>query len=72
MPEENSPYYEILDFAANEKPVDFVNKFNEIMFKKAYDAVEKYKQEIANNYFGSKEEEESEEKEEEVASDENA
>ena len=69
MSTDNTPYYEIIDFAANEKPVEFVNKFNEIMFKKAYDAVEKYKQDIANNYFGK--EPDSEEKEEEI-SDENA
>jgi len=67
MSTDNTPYYEIIDFAANEKPVEFVNKFNQIMFKKAYDAVEKYKQDIANNYFGK----EPEEKEEEI-SDENA
>lgn len=66
MSTNDTPYFEIIDFAANEKPVEFVNKFNEIMFKKAYDAVEKYKQDIANNYFGK----EPEEKEEEV-SDEN-
>ena len=71
MPEETLPYYEIIDFAANDKPQDFVNKFNEIMFKKAYDAVEKYKQDTANNYFGSEKEEEPKDKEEE-ASDENA
>jgi hypothetical protein len=67
MSTDNTPYYEIIDFAANEKPVEFVNKFNQIMFKKAYDAVEKYKQDIANNYFCK----EPEEKEEEI-SDENA
>lgn len=66
MSTNDTPYFEIINFAANEKPVEFVNKFNEIMFKKAYDAVEKYKQDIANNYFGK----EPEEKEEEV-SDEN-
>ena len=63
MSTDNTPYYEIIDFAANEKPVEFVNKFNQIMFKKAYDAVEKYKQDIANNYFGK----EPEEKEEEIS-----
>jgi len=61
MSTDNTPYYEIIDFAANEKPVDFVNKFNELMFKKAYDAVEKYKQDIANNYFSIQPEEKEEE-----------
>ncbi|NBW57138.1 hypothetical protein EBR43_05005 [bacterium] len=70
MSTDNTPYYEIIDFAANEKPSEFVNKFNEIMFKKAYDAVEKYKQDIANNYFGQQPE--AEEEKEEETSDENA
>lgn len=61
MPEDTTPYYEIIDFAANDKPNEFVSKFNELMFKKAYDAVEKYKQEVANSYFGSKEQEAEEE-----------
>lgn len=70
MSTDTTPYFEIIDFAANDKPNEFVNKFNEIMYKKAYDAVEKYKQDIANSYFGEKPE--VEETEEEEISDENA
>lgn len=68
MPEFTEPYYEIIDFAANEKPNEFVNKFNELMYRKAYDAVEKYKQEIANSFFDSNDQE----TEEEETSDENS
>lgn len=68
---DNTPYYEIIDFAANDKPNEFVDRFNNIMLSKAYDAVEKYKQEIAGKYFGS-EKPESEEDNKEESSDENA
>lgn len=68
---DNTPYYEIIDFAANDKPKEFVDRFNNIMLSKAYDAVEKYKQEIAGKYFGS-EKPESEEDNKEESSDENA
>jgi hypothetical protein len=72
MTTDTTPYFEIIDFAANDKPNEFVNKFNELMYKKAYDAVERYKQDIANNYFGQEQETEVEETEEEETSDENA
>lgn len=68
---DNTPYYEIIDFAANDKPNEFVDRFNNIMLSKAYDAVEKYKQEIAGKYFGS-EKPESEEDNKEESSNENA
>jgi len=71
MSTDTNPYYDIIDFAANDKPNDFIDKFNEIMLSKAYDAVDRYKKEIAGNYFGSKKEEPEVEQQEEP-SDENA
>lgn len=65
---------DMIKYAADQKPNDFVNAFNSMMHTKVHDAIAAYKVELQKSYMGSKEQSEPEEvqPEAEESTDENA
>lgn len=47
---------DMINYAVDQKPNDFVKAFNDQMHAKVVDVITKYKEEIAKSYFNSEDE----------------